>query len=54
MRLSYRIGELPITFEPAARTTMYSTLNHITYSLKRALMVVLGAVEPGLTVRRPS
>jgi glycosyltransferase involved in cell wall biosynthesis len=55
MRLGYRIGEFPITVaERRHGTTMYSTLSHIKYPLKTALMVVLGLVEANRTRRRRS
>jgi glycosyltransferase involved in cell wall biosynthesis len=55
MRLGYRVGEFPITVaERRYGTTMYSTLSHIKYPLKTALMVALGVVEANLTRRRPS
>jgi glycosyltransferase involved in cell wall biosynthesis len=53
MRLGYRIGEVPITVEERRHgTTMYSTLSHIKYPLKTALMIVLGVVEANLAKRR--
>ncbi len=53
MRLGYRIGEFPITVaERRHGTTMYSTLSHIKYPLKTALMVVLGLVEANRAGRR--
>jgi len=55
MQLGYRIGEFPITVaERRHGTTMYSTLSHIKYPLKTALMVVLGLVQANVTRRRPS
>jgi glycosyltransferase involved in cell wall biosynthesis len=55
IRLGYRIGEYPITVvERRHGTTMYSTLSHIKYPLKTALMVVLGVVEASLARKRPS
>lgn len=55
MRLGFRVGEWPITVEERRHgTTMYSTLSHIKYPLKTALMVVLGVVEASLTRRRTS
>jgi len=55
MRLGYRIGEYPITVaERRHGTTMYSTLSHVKYPLKTALMVVLGVVEASLARRRSS
>ncbi len=55
MRLGFRVGESPITVEERRHgTTMYSTLSHIKYPLKTALMVVLGVVEASLTRRRTS
>jgi glycosyltransferase involved in cell wall biosynthesis len=55
MRLGYRVGEFPITVaERRHGTTMYSTLSHIKYPLKTALMVVLGLVEASRTKRRTS
>ena len=55
MRLGYCVGEYPITAAPRRHgQSMYSTLSHVTYPLKTALMVLLGIVEAELTRRSRS
>ncbi len=53
LRLGYSISEYPIT--AAERTqgqSMYSLISHFTYPLKTLLLLLLGAVQAGLTRRR--
>jgi glycosyltransferase involved in cell wall biosynthesis len=55
MRLGYRVGEYPMTVEERRHgSSMYSTINHLKYPLKTALMVVLGIVQASMTRRRTS
>lgn len=50
LRLGYRVGEFPITVaERTQGVSMYSLFSHITYPLKTSLLVLLGAIEAGIT-----